>query len=292
MLILALHSQRTRSSCSQDPRHLKCLPSSPRNTIDTSGESSPGQMSLYWRDDPPIHKGKAGPLVASSPTQTTCALCYRGSDRCRHFVINQLRNRRYLVSGDTLSHSTLDELLRYYQAVQLEPFGETLAAACPRVGTLPCEGEGGRMGCPALGYQSHMAHAIKGTERHRGPQSKKNLTKDQKPGGMCPCLLSSPWQAVEGCQYMTTSLFYLHCLQLEENDLYDAINTGLQQTNLGLEIPAMEFPSMLPDKATSPRLPAKPQVSFLHTKKALGMSSRSVSDEERAEVRRSLPYTG
>jgi hypothetical protein len=88
---------------------------------------------------------------------------------------------------------------------------------------------------------------------------------------------------------MTISLFYLHCLQLEENDLYDAINTGLQHTNLSLKIPATEFPSMLPDKATSPRLPAKPQVSFLH-KKALDMSSRSVSDEVSAEVRRSLTF--
>ncbi|GAB1294226.1 SH2 domain-containing protein 7 [Apodemus speciosus] len=147
-------------------------------------------------------------LIRLSDRAAGYILSYRGSDRCRHFVINQLRNRRYLVSGDTLSHSTLDELLRHYQEVQLEPFGETLAAACPR---------------------------------------------------------------------------------LEENDLYDAINTGLQQTNLGLEIPAMESPSMLPDKATSPRLPAKPQVSFLHTKKALDMSSRSVSDEESAEVPTRVP---
>lgn len=121
---------------------------------------------------------------------------------------------------------------------------------------------------------------------------KRILPKGQKLSGMCPSLLCSPGQAVEGYQYMTISLLYLHCLQLAENDLYDAINTGLQQTNLGLEIPAMEFPSVLPDKATSPRLPAKPQVSFLHTKKALDMSSRSVSDDENAEVRRSLPYTG
>ncbi|XP_076984675.1 SH2 domain-containing protein 7 isoform X2 [Tamandua tetradactyla] len=59
-------------------------------------------------------------------------LCCRGSDRCRHFVINQLQNRRYFVSGDSHSHGNLAELVRYYQAVQLEPFGETLAAACPR----------------------------------------------------------------------------------------------------------------------------------------------------------------
>lgn len=107
---------------------------------------------------------------------------------------------------------------------------------------------------------------------------------------MRPSLLCSPKQAAKGCQCITLSLFYLPCLQLEENDLYDAINTGLQHTKLGLEIPAIEFPSMLPDKATSPRLPAKPQVSFLHNKKALDMSSRSVSDEVSAEVRRSLTF--
>ncbi|KAL6039666.1 hypothetical protein STEG23_012396 [Scotinomys teguina] len=133
-------------------------------------------------------------LIRLSDRAVGYILSYRGSDRCRHFVINQLRNRRYLVSGDTLSHSTLEELLRHYQEVQLEPFGETLAAACPR---------------------------------------------------------------------------------LEENDLYDAVNTGLQHTNLGLENPAaMEFPTVVPDKATSPRLPAKPQVSFLHTKKGLDAPTR------------------
>uniref|UniRef100_A0AC11E8F7 SH2 domain containing 7 n=1 Tax=Ovis aries TaxID=9940 RepID=A0AC11E8F7_SHEEP len=57
----------------------------------------------------------------------------KGSDRCRHFVINQLRNRRYLISGDTQSHGTLAELVHHYQEVQFEPFGETLSAACPRM---------------------------------------------------------------------------------------------------------------------------------------------------------------
>lgn len=133
------------------PRHLKCPPALQGTPQMHVGRETLGHTSLHWRDDPPTHRGKAGPLRASSPTQPTCELCYRGSDRCRHFVINQLRNRRYLVSGDTLSHSTLDELLRHYQEVQLEPFGETLAAACPRVGTSSSPGEDGWMGCPSLG---------------------------------------------------------------------------------------------------------------------------------------------
>ncbi|XP_073657420.1 SH2 domain-containing protein 7 isoform X2 [Tursiops truncatus] len=49
-----------------------------------------------------------------------------------HLVL-QLQNRRYLISGDTQSHGTLAELVRHYQEVQFEPFGETLAAACPRL---------------------------------------------------------------------------------------------------------------------------------------------------------------
>lgn len=86
----------------------------------------------------------------------TC-LPYRGSDRCRHFVINQLRDRRYLVSGDTHSHGTLADLVRHYQEVQLEPFGETLSAACPRVGT-PTRGVQGWGGCPqALSAESWSA---------------------------------------------------------------------------------------------------------------------------------------
>ncbi|XP_076984677.1 SH2 domain-containing protein 7 isoform X4 [Tamandua tetradactyla] len=71
-------------------------------------------------------------LIRLSNRATSYILSYRGSDRCRHFVINQLQNRRYFVSGDSHSHGNLAELVRYYQAVQLEPFGETLAAACPR----------------------------------------------------------------------------------------------------------------------------------------------------------------
>lgn len=85
----------------------------------------------------------------AAPRRDTAAggqpsLCCRGSDRCRHFVITQLQNRRYLVSGDTHSHGNLAELVRHYQEVPFEPFGETLAAACPRVGTPLPRREGSR----------------------------------------------------------------------------------------------------------------------------------------------------
>ena len=97
--------------------------------------------------------------------QLPLSLCCRGSDRCRHFAISQLQNRRCLISGDTQSHGTLAELVRHYQEVQFEPFGETLSAACPRVGTpLPggvgagaeCTGQG----CPPLDHMPFFAFSI------------------------------------------------------------------------------------------------------------------------------------
>ncbi|XP_070360477.1 SH2 domain-containing protein 7 isoform X4 [Equus asinus] len=148
-------------------------------------------------------------LIRLSDRATSYILSYRGSDRCRHFVINQLRNRRYLISGDTHSHRTLAELVRHYQEVQFEPFGETLAAACPRP---------------------------------------------------------------------------------EDNDLYDAITLGLHQTNPGLENPpATATPTVVPDKAASPRPSPKPQVSFLHTKKSFDASPWNLSEEESVEAPSRVP---
>ncbi|XP_007103536.1 SH2 domain-containing protein 7 [Physeter macrocephalus] len=148
-------------------------------------------------------------LIRLSDRATGYILSYRGSDRCRHFVINQLPNRRYLVSGDTQSHGTLAELVRHYQEVQFEPFGETLAAACPRV---------------------------------------------------------------------------------EDSDLYDAITLGLHQTKLGLENPpAAVSPTVVPDKAASPRPSPKPQVSFLYKKKSLDASPWNLPKEESMEAPVKVP---
>ncbi|CAO2635020.1 SH2 domain-containing protein 7 [Lemmus lemmus] len=46
----------------------------------------------------------------------------------------------------------------------------------------------------------------------------------------------------------------------------------------------MRFPTVVPDKVTSPRLPVKPQISFLHTKKGRDVNPRTVSKEESAEA--------
>ena len=90
---------------------------------------------------------------------------------------------------------------------------------------------------------------------------------------------------------MTTHLLCPHRLQLEDSDLYDAITLGLHQTNLGLENPpAAVSPTVVPDKAASPRPSPKPQVSFRYKKKSLDASPWNLSKEESMEVRRILGY--
>lgn len=57
----------------------------------------------------------------------------RGRDRCRHFVINQSKSGRFIVSGDTEVHDTLSDLIEYYKTSPIEPFGEYLTSSCYEV---------------------------------------------------------------------------------------------------------------------------------------------------------------
>ncbi|XP_069618187.1 uncharacterized protein [Ranitomeya imitator] len=54
-------------------------------------------------------------------------LSYKGRDRCRHFVINQLSDGELVVSGECYSHESLPALISYYQNTPIEPFGEKLS---------------------------------------------------------------------------------------------------------------------------------------------------------------------
>ncbi|KYO21336.1 SH2 domain-containing protein 7 isoform C [Alligator mississippiensis] len=69
-------------------------------------------------------------LIRLSDKAIGYILSYRGKDRCRHFVINYLRNGHYVVSGDTCTHESLADLIEYYQTSEIEPFGENLTTAC------------------------------------------------------------------------------------------------------------------------------------------------------------------
>jgi hypothetical protein len=42
----------------------------------------------------------------------------RAEDRCRHYMINQLKNSKYNVIGEAKVHRSLDELIEYYRTVR------------------------------------------------------------------------------------------------------------------------------------------------------------------------------
>ena len=42
---------------------------------------------------------------------------FRAEDRCRHYMINQLKNSKYNVIGESKVHKSLDELIDYYRTV-------------------------------------------------------------------------------------------------------------------------------------------------------------------------------
>lgn len=45
----------------------------------------------------------------------------RAEDRCRHYMINQLKNSKYNVIGESKVHKSLDELIEYYRTVRFPP---------------------------------------------------------------------------------------------------------------------------------------------------------------------------
>ncbi|XP_072702571.1 LOW QUALITY PROTEIN: SH2 domain-containing protein 2A [Ciconia boyciana] len=73
-------------------------------------------------------------LVRFSESTVGFVLSYRGRDRCRHFVLDQLPDGRYVILGERSAHAELADLLRHYAAAPVTPYHEFL--------TVPREREG------------------------------------------------------------------------------------------------------------------------------------------------------
>uniref|UniRef100_A0A3Q4AHX6 SH2 domain-containing protein n=1 Tax=Mola mola TaxID=94237 RepID=A0A3Q4AHX6_MOLML len=69
-------------------------------------------------------------LIRLSDKAIGYILSYKGRDRCRHFVINQSESGQLVVCGDTEGHDTVSDLIEYYKARPIQPFGEHLTSAC------------------------------------------------------------------------------------------------------------------------------------------------------------------
>ncbi|OPJ82575.1 SH2 domain-containing protein 2A [Patagioenas fasciata monilis] len=84
-------------------------------------------------------------LVRFSESTVGFVLSYRGSDRCRHFVLDQLPDGRYVILGERSAHAELAELLRHYSAAPVTPYHEFLTVPCVR------DGPRGEMRIPTAG---------------------------------------------------------------------------------------------------------------------------------------------
>ncbi|KAM9264338.1 SH2 domain-containing protein 2A [Morus bassanus] len=71
-------------------------------------------------------------LVRFSESTVGFVLSYRGMDRCRHFILDQLPDGRYVILGEQSAHAELADLLRHYTTAPLTPYLEFLTVPCGR----------------------------------------------------------------------------------------------------------------------------------------------------------------
>ncbi|XP_053319698.1 SH2 domain-containing protein 7 [Spea bombifrons] len=85
-----------------------------------------GLMSRREADDLLKNQETGRFLIRLSQRTFGYILSYKGKERCRHYIINQLKNGRLVVSGDCCSHNSLPALISHYQNSPIDPYGEKL----------------------------------------------------------------------------------------------------------------------------------------------------------------------
>ncbi|XP_035757639.1 SH2 domain-containing protein 2A, partial [Egretta garzetta] len=70
-------------------------------------------------------------LVRFSESTVGFVLSYRGGDRCRHFVLDELPDGRYVILGERSAHAELADLLRHYTAAPVTPYHDPPVARGP-----------------------------------------------------------------------------------------------------------------------------------------------------------------
>ncbi|XP_050840661.1 SH2 domain-containing protein 2A isoform X2 [Serinus canaria] len=70
-------------------------------------------------------------LVRFSESTVGFVLSYRGRDRCRHFVLDQLPDGRYVILGERSAHAGLAQLLQHHATAPVTPYREFLTVPLP-----------------------------------------------------------------------------------------------------------------------------------------------------------------
>ncbi|XP_029435978.1 SH2 domain-containing protein 2A isoform X2 [Rhinatrema bivittatum] len=78
-------------------------------------------------------------LVRFCESRVGFVLSYRGTERCRHFVLDQLDDKRYVIMGEQSAHALLQDLLRHHHTVPIPPFNECLTTACCKSPARPAQ---------------------------------------------------------------------------------------------------------------------------------------------------------
>ncbi|CAF1014750.1 unnamed protein product [Adineta ricciae] len=69
-------------------------------------------------------------LIRLSESRFGFSLSFRAEDRCRHYMINQLKNLKYNVIGEAKVHQSLEKLIDYYRIHELSNWNGRLTDPC------------------------------------------------------------------------------------------------------------------------------------------------------------------
>ncbi|KAK6320428.1 hypothetical protein J4Q44_G00095350 [Coregonus suidteri] len=74
-------------------------------------------------------------LIRVSESRIGYTLSYRATDRCRHFMIDVLKDNHYIIVGEDMRHRALQDLVNFHCTVPVMHFNELLTVACGQVST-------------------------------------------------------------------------------------------------------------------------------------------------------------
>uniref|UniRef100_W5M6V6 SH2 domain-containing protein n=1 Tax=Lepisosteus oculatus TaxID=7918 RepID=W5M6V6_LEPOC len=77
-------------------------------------------------------------LIRVSESRIGYTLSCRADDRCRHYMIDVLRNGQYIIVGENTSHRSLQDLVDFYRRIPLMPHNELLLSTCGQASIPEC----------------------------------------------------------------------------------------------------------------------------------------------------------
>lgn len=69
-------------------------------------------------------------LIRVGQSREGYTLTYKGSSRCRHYMIEMQCNGKYVILGEDRAHASLIDLVQYHTLVGIKPFMELLTVPC------------------------------------------------------------------------------------------------------------------------------------------------------------------